>query len=71
MQTKKKMIRLFNNLLKNAIQAIPNNTKGTVHIELSLQNNLACVSVSDTGVGIPLEIQNRMFEPYFTTKKYG
>jgi signal transduction histidine kinase len=27
--------------------------------------------VSDTGVGIPLEVQDQIFEPFFTTKKEG
>lgn len=31
----------------------------------------ACITVSDTGCGMPPEVQERIFEPYFTTKKQG
>ena len=57
------------NLVKNAIQAM---TKGGV---LTLQTNEASngiwLSVSDTGGGIPPEQLQRIFEPFYTTKKKG
>ena len=57
------------NLMKNAIQAM---TKGGV---LSVQTTPGVdgvvVSVADTGGGIPQEQINRIFEPFYTTKKKG
>jgi signal transduction histidine kinase len=57
------------NLMKNAIQAM---TKGGV---LRLQTDPGVdgvvVSVADTGGGIPQEQINRIFEPFYTTKKKG
>src|SRR5207249_6359667 len=57
------------NLMKNAIQAT---TKGGV---LSVQTSPVVegvvVSVADTGGGIPQEQINRIFEPFYTTKKKG
>jgi two-component system, sporulation sensor kinase E len=57
------------NLMKNAIQAM---TKGGV---LSVQTDSGVdgvvVSVADTGGGIPQEQINRIFEPFYTTKKKG
>ena len=57
------------NLIKNAIQAM---TKGGV---LKVQTDPGVegvvVSVADTGGGIPQEQINRIFEPFYTTKKKG
>ena len=66
-----KMLRLFNNIIKNAIQAIPFQTEGTITISLELHNSMALVSIRDTGAGVPTEVANKMFEPYFTTKSTG
>lgn len=66
-----KMLRLFNNIIKNAIQAIPFQSEGTITVSLELHNSMALVSIRDTGAGIPTEVANKMFEPYFTTKSTG
>jgi PAS domain S-box-containing protein len=56
------------NLIKNAYEATP---KGTVTVRLEERGDLAAIAVSDTGTGIPPEIQARLFEAFFTTKKKG
>ena len=57
------------NLCKNALQAM---TRGGV---LTLQTEPAregvCITVADTGSGIPQELLNRIFQPFYTTKKKG
>ena len=57
------------NLVKNAIQAM---TKGgTLTIQTGETSEGVWVSVADTGGGIPQEQINRIFEPFYTTKKKG
>jgi two-component system, NtrC family, nitrogen regulation sensor histidine kinase NtrY len=61
----------FNNLVRNAIQAIPKDYKGMIQIKLYRENNTAIVRISDNGTGIPMDIQDKIFSPNFTTKPYG
>jgi signal transduction histidine kinase len=63
--------RVINNLLKNAIQAIPEDRKGQIKISLYQQENKAILKVVDNGTGIPPEIQEKVFSPNFSTKNSG
>jgi PAS domain S-box-containing protein len=57
------------NLIKNALQAM---TKGgTLTLQTGEGAEGVWVSVADTGGGIPQEQINRIFEPFYTTKKKG
>ncbi len=66
-----RMLQVFNNLIKNAIQAIPPTKQGKVHLKLNQKNDKVLVSIGDNGVGISKEFENNMFQPNFTTKSSG
>ena len=68
---KKNLIRLFNNLIKNAIQSIPFNQEGLVEVSIQEEGNRWKVSIKDNGSGIPNEEQDKIFIPNFTTKSGG
>jgi signal transduction histidine kinase len=62
---------IFSNLIKNSIQAIPQDRDGIIKVELKVTGDKVLVSVSDNGSGIPENLKNRMFTPNFTTKSSG
>ena len=68
---KEQLSRVFINLIKNAIQSIPDNRKGKVSVSLILSGKMVRVSITDNGKGIPEELQGKMFTPSFTTKSSG
>lgn len=68
---KKLLMRVLNNLIKNAIQAIPEQRSGTLAVRLSVREETALIAVQDNGAGIPEEMQEKVFFPKFTTKSSG
>jgi len=67
---KSQLKQLFLNLFLNAIQAMP--AGGTLTVEaLRKDGPKAVVTVADTGEGIPEENLDRVFDPFYTTKKSG
>lgn len=65
------LLRVLNNLIKNATQSIPENRQGQVSVSLRAEGDHAVVEVRDNGTGIPDEVRDRIFEPSFTTKSSG
>ena len=68
---KDQLLRAFNNLIKNSVQAIGHKTGGTIHIEVKLTHDQCIIELSDNGEGIPPELSDKIFSPYFTTKTSG
>jgi signal transduction histidine kinase len=61
--------QVFLNLLVNAAQAMEQ--QGTITVRTWVEPGWACVSIADTGRGMPQEVCSRIFEPFFTTKPAG
>jgi PAS domain S-box-containing protein len=61
--------KILVNLLENAIEAMPGG--GEILVTAERDGSRARISVVDSGTGLPPEIQDRLFEPYFSTKTNG
>lgn len=60
---------VFVNLLVNSAQAMKG--QGAVSVRVSTADGMCIVTFSDSGPGIPLEVRERVFKPFFTTKARG
>lgn len=67
------VLRAFNNLLKNAIQAVENVSSPRIEISVSApaEGGYFQIIIADNGCGIREEEKHRIFSPYFTTKTSG
>ena len=63
------MEQVFFNLLKNAMDAIPN--RGKIGVTVTVDDTSVAVSILDNGAGIPESLLGRIFDPYVTTKTKG
>ena len=61
----------FNNLIKNAVEAVEKIPNPSISINLKSQDHKIFIEVVDNGIGISKEMINKIFEPYFTTKNKG
>lgn len=68
---KEHLVRVLNNLITNAIQAIPEERKGKISIDMRENDGLLVLEIRDNGKGIPEETRDSVFSPYFTTKSSG
>jgi len=70
---KNHLTRVLNNLIKNAIQAIPDDREGKISVSLYKKegSKTAVIQVKDNGTGISDEMKEKVFVPNFTTKNSG
>ena len=63
--------QIFFNLVRNAVDAMPRGGTLTVQACVASAGKQIKLRVSDTGEGIPAELHDKIFHPYFTTKEQG
>ncbi|MCK9399420.1 MAG: ATP-binding protein [Bacteroidales bacterium] len=68
---KRQLLRVFNNLIQNAVQAIGKKGDGLIRIKLSVEDDVYLIGISDNGAGITDEQASKIFSPSFTTKSSG
>ncbi|MGB0525913.1 MAG: sensor histidine kinase [Flammeovirgaceae bacterium] len=61
--------QVYMNILSNAIQAMDG--KGSIKIKTRLEGEQIIISFKDDGPGIPEEMQQKIFDPFYTTKEIG
>ncbi len=65
------LIRVVTNLVKNAIQAVPDVASPRILVSVASAGAFVKLSVADNGIGIQEEFADKIFEPKFTTKSSG
>jgi PAS domain S-box-containing protein len=69
---KKQISQVLINLIKNALEALKNSENGKIHINGEInENGRAQITVTDNGPGIPDDLADKIFIPFFTTKESG
>ncbi len=63
--------RVLLNLLNNAFSAVSEVEGPTVNLKTQKLNNSITITISDNGPGIPPDIRDKIFQPFFTTKPTG
>lgn len=65
------IVQVLVNFLNNAVDAIHGQKTKWVHLALHVNPDDFAISITDSGHGIPLDIQEKIMQPFFTTKEVG
>jgi signal transduction histidine kinase len=71
MADRKQLLRVFNNLVQNAVQAIGKKSGGRIIIDITAEDEFYNIRIFDNGTGITEEQAGKIFSPSFTTKTSG
>ncbi|NOV02805.1 sensor histidine kinase [Paenibacillus planticolens] len=62
------MSEVIYNLLINAVEAIDSDTAGVIQLSVYVEDNWVIIKISDNGPGIPDHLQDKIFDPFYTSK---
>lgn len=68
------LLSALTNLAMNAMQAMKESDKtetGKIEVKITKVNNDVCIELKDNGPGIPVELQEQIFDPFYTTRTQG
>lgn len=68
---KDQLLRCFNNLIKNSIEARSNKRRSIIRIFIYCREGFVHIEIKDNGSGIPEDLDQKIFTPNFTTKTSG
>ena len=68
---KNQIIRILNNLFRNAQQSMEESANGLITIDARTEGLYLIIKIKDNGKGIPEDLKDKIFVPYFTTKSSG
>ncbi|MEC9345211.1 MAG: PAS domain-containing sensor histidine kinase [Pseudomonadota bacterium] len=72
---RRQVAQVLTNVLKNAAEAIERSNRATRHglieVRLECHNDVAVITVTDNGIGLPEAERDRLTEPYVTTRDKG
>ena len=68
---KDQITQVLINIVRNSFDAIQEKDKGEIHINATKNKSEIALSITDNGKGIPTEVQNDIFIPFYTTKDSG
>jgi PAS domain S-box-containing protein len=66
---KDQLKQVFLNLFKNSVEAV--DTNGTLVIRSEVSGDQVDITITDDGCGIPKKDHERIFSPFYTTKRHG
>ncbi len=67
----RRLTQVFVNIIKNALDAVQNSTVRWIAISEGQAGQMAEVTIADSGSGIPPDVQERIFDPFVSTKNVG
>lgn len=65
------LLRMFNNLISNAVDAVEDSEQPTITLRSKASNSRAVIEIIDNGVGIKPDTLEEIFQPRFTLKQHG